>query len=142
MKNILLICVLLAGLILPGCENNEILLSEKKLNSSLKGTWKIVAPRPKDVNEFWTFSDGIVSITFTNSNNVIQTVSGTYSVDAKFSKAYINLGGFSFTNSLNSTFTANDLNRKWTLVELNNGVLYISATVSSGAIRSMEFIKG
>jgi hypothetical protein len=141
MKNILLICLLLGGLILPSCENNEILLSEKKLKSELQGTWKIVSPRPiDDFTEFWNFSGGTVSITSTKEPTNL-TVTGTYSVDAKFSKAYISLGSFSFANFIYSGFDADDLNRRWTLVELNDGVLYLSATDSNGAIRSIEFVK-
>ena len=141
MKNILLICLLLGGLILPSCENNEILLSEKKLKSELQGTWKIVSPRPvDDFIEYWTFSDGTVTITSTrNASNLTST--GTYSVDAKFSKAYISLSSFTFANFIYSGFDADDLNRRWTLVELNDGVLYLSATDSNGAIRSIEYIK-
>lgn len=143
MKKILLMCVFLTGMFLSGCENNEILLSEKKLNSELNGTWKIVAPRPTpDFTETWSFGEGLTAVTSTKtstSSNV--STSGSYSIDAKFSKAYINLSGYSFNGSLNSGFTAADLNRKWTLVELSEDVLYISAKDDRGAIRSLEFVK-
>lgn len=141
MKNILLIGVVLTGLFLAGCENNEILLSEKKLNSELNGTWKIIAPRPvPDFDELWTFGGGATSISSKKGSvNIIAT--GNYSVDAKFSKAYITLSGYSFNSRLYSNFTAADLNRKWTLVELSEDVLYISATDDAGAIRSIEFVK-
>jgi hypothetical protein len=141
MKNILLICVVLTGMVLAGCENNEILLSEKKLNSELNGTWKIVAPRPSvDFTETWVFSGGSAAVS-SSKNSTSMNVSGQYSVDAKFSKAYIDLSGYSFNSMLYSGFTASDLNRKWTLVELSEKVLYISATDDRGAIRSIEFVK-
>jgi hypothetical protein len=141
MKNILLIGVILTGMFLAGCENNEILLSEKKLNSELNGTWKIVAPRPSvDFIETWVFGDGATSVS-SSKNNSSLNVNGKYSVDAKFSKAYIDLSGYNFNSMLYSGFTATDLNRKWTLVELSDNVLYISATDDRGAIRSIEFVK-
>jgi hypothetical protein len=141
MKNILLICVVLTGMVLAGCENNEILLSEKKLNSELNGTWKIVAPRPSvDFTETWVFSGGSTAVS-SSKNSTSMNVSGRYSVDAKFSKAYIDLSGYNYNSMLYSGFSAADLNRKWTLVELSEKVLYISATDDRGAIRSIEFVK-
>jgi hypothetical protein len=144
MKNLLLMCVLLSGLFLTsGCENNEILLSEKKLNNELTGSWKIVAPRPvSDYDETWTFANGVVTISSVNGTKNI-AVTGNYSVDTKFSKAFIRLSGFNFppTERLSSGFTAADLNRKWTLVQLDEKVLYISTTDDRGAIRSIECVK-
>jgi hypothetical protein len=141
MKNILIVFLFLAGLILPGCENNELLLSEKKLKSELQGTWKIVSPRPVDgFLETWNLNGGAIAVSSVDENRNI-TASGAYSVDAKFSKAYVTLSGFTYSNFLCSGFKAEDLNRRWTLVELNDGVLYLSATDSNGAIRSIEFIK-
>jgi hypothetical protein len=141
MKIILMITVVLTGIFLTGCENNEILLSEKKLNNELNGTWKIVAPRPSvDFTETWIFSSGATSVS-SSKNSTSINVGGRYSVDAKFSKAYIDLSGYSFNSMLYSGFTASDLNRKWTLVELSDDILYISATDDRGAIRSIEFVK-
>ena len=142
MKNIILVFVFLTGLFLSGCENNEILLSEKKLNQEITGTWKIVAPRPSaDFVETWIFENGANTVSSSNANSPNLNATGGYSIDAKFSKAYISLSGFSFSGRLHSGFTAADLNRKWTLVELSESVLYISATDDGGAIRSMEFVK-
>lgn len=142
MKNILLVFVFLSGLFFSGCENNEILLSEKKLKEEIKGTWKIVAPRPSaDFVETWVFENGANTVASQKANSPNMNATGNYSIDAKFSKAYISLSGFTFTGRLHSGFTAADLNRKWTLVELSDDVLYISATDDAGAIRSMEFAK-
>ena len=144
MKNILLLCVFLSGIIFTGCENNEILLSEKKLNSELNGTWKIVAPRPSvDFTETWVFGGGAITVSSKKDNTPARVATGNYSVDAKFSKAYISLSSFNFPDNqpLHSGFTAGVLNRRWTLVELQDGVLYISATDDAGAIRSLEFVK-
>lgn len=142
MKNILIVCLFLAGLILPGCENNELLLSEKKLKSELQGTWKIVAPTPNsDCGEIWGFNGGSLTISSSDTSQNFSS-SGQYSVDAKFSKAYVSFSGFVYPGGLPcSKFYADDLNRQWTLVELKDGVLYLSTTTSNGAIRSLEFIK-
>lgn len=72
-------------------------------------------------------------------------LTGDYSIDARFSKAYVKLSDFSFADSTigvtNSGFRAADLNRAWTIVMLDDKVLYLSATDNAGAIRSIEFIK-
>jgi len=72
------------------------------------------------------------------------TLIGKYSIDARFSKAYVKLSDFTFSDSMgvtNSGFSAVDLNRAWTIVILDKGVLYLSATDNSGSIRSIEFIE-
>ena len=56
------------------------------------------------------------------------------------------LSGFTFGDSTsitytNSNFKAIDLNRAWTIVVLENDVMYLSATDNAGAIRSLEYVK-
>ena len=85
---------------------------------------------------------GGISLTITFDTTLL----GSYSIDAKLSKAYVKLSGFTFGDSTsitytNSSFKAIDLNRAWTIVILENDVMYLSATDNAGAIRSLEYVK-
>lgn len=141
---------MLAGLLsltFTSCEQNDLLLSEKKLNEKIQKTWKVLYSNSNDSHETWNFSNGEVVLNFKryNQQNAITldtTLFGKYSIDARFSKAYVKLENFSFTDSLgmtNSGFSAVDLNRAWTIVLIDSDVLYLSATDNKGAIRSIEF---
>jgi len=128
---------------ITGCDNYDLLLSEKKLNSNIQRTWKYVLPKHDDgsIIETWTFQDDKISL-HVKSSSVDTTYLGKYSVDARFSKAYVNLSGFTFVgNTLNSGFSATDLNRRWNLVELNNPVFYLSSTNDRGTLQSLEYIE-
>lgn len=151
MKNLLMA---LAGLImisLTGCEQNDLLLSEKKLNEKIQKTWKVIFANSNDSHETWSFNGGGVAINVkkydTNSNVTLDTtLLGSYSIDAKLTKAYVKLSGFTFGDSTsimytNSNFKSVDLNRAWTIVVLENDVMYLSATDNGGAIRSLEYVK-
>jgi hypothetical protein len=141
MKNLLLLTAGAVLIFLSGCENNDLLLSEKKLNSKIQRDWKIVSPSPSiDERETWSFSNGSVNIRFSD-NDSLYTVTGNYSIDAKASKSYLNFSGFSFPRILNSGFFDYDLNRRWTIVELEGGVMYLSGVDDRGNIRSMEYIE-
>jgi hypothetical protein len=141
MKNLFLLASGLMLIFLSGCENNDLLLSEKKLNSKIQKTWKIVSPSPIiDAHENWNFSNGSLAINF-QKNGVDTTVVGSYSIDAKMTKAYVTLSSFYYNNQVASHWTAKELNRKWTIVELDNGIMYLSGVDDNGVIRSMEFVE-
>lgn len=138
---------MLAGLLsisLTSCERNDLLLSEDKLNEKIQKSWKLLNGYNTDSEETWSFADGTVSLSWSNDRGD-HTITGTYSIDARFSTAYVKLDNFSFiVDSLgytNSSFTAADLNRAWTIVELSDDVLFLSATDDQGNIRSIEYLK-
>jgi len=148
MKNILLILAGLLSMTFISCEQNDLLLSEKKLNEKIQKTWKVLYSNNNDSRETWNFSNGEVVLNFKRSNGstitMDTTLLGNYSIDARFSKAYVKLSGFNYSDTLgvtNSGFTAEDLNRAWTIVLLDGDVMYLSATDNRGAIRSIEFVK-
>lgn len=156
MKNLLWMLVGLLSLTFVSCEQNDLLLSEKKLNEKIQNTWKVLYSNNNDSHETWTFSEGDVTLRYRRPENGLDTVIfGKYEIDARFSKAYVKLseftfdkdtlaigaGGTGFSGRTNSNFTATDLNRAWTIVVLDDKVLYLSATDNGGAIRSIEFIK-
>jgi hypothetical protein len=123
-----------------GCENNDLLLSEKKLNSKIQNNWKVLSPSTTiDYKEIWSFRDGKVVIVSKDETGVEKTVTGTYSVDTKINNAYVTLSGFNFENQIASHWLASELNRKWTIVELDNGIMYLSGKDDKNVIRSIEF---
>jgi hypothetical protein len=125
---------------LSGCERNDILQSEKKLNERIKGSWKALYPGNQDYHEVWTFgSDGTLSISVDTSSG--NPKSGSYSIDARFSNAFIKLREFTFTERTNTGLRDVDLNRDWVIVDLNDKGLYLSTTIEGGALESIEFKK-
>lgn len=154
MKNLLMALAGLVMISLSGCEQNDLLLSEKKLNEKIQKNWKVIFANSNDSRETWSFNNGSVALHFkkykdNNPNDqllVDTTVLGSYSIDARLTKAYVKLSGFTFSDTTasgitNSGFKAVDLNRAWTVVVLENDVMYLSATDNAGAIRSLEYIK-
>lgn len=128
---------------ITGCDNNDLLLSEKKLNRNIQRDWKYVLRKPVDVNdtEIWSFKDGGVTLVIT-VGTTSTTYTGKYSVDARLSKAYVSFSDFKFNGLTNiSQFTAEDLNRRWDLVELSNPVLYLSSTNDRGTLQSLEYVE-
>jgi hypothetical protein len=140
MKNLLVLAFSFMLLTVVGCENNDLLLSEKKLNSKIQNNWKVLSPSTTiDYNEIWSFRDGKVVIVSKDETGVEKTVTGTYSVDTKINNAYVTLSGFNFENQIASHWLASELNRKWTIVELDNGIMYLSGKDDKNVIRSIEF---
>lgn len=151
MKNLLMAVAGLVIISLTGCEQNDLLLSEKKLNERIQKTWKVVFASSTDSHETWSFNGGSVALNYKKYNSMggvslDTTVLGSYSIDARLTKAYVKLSNFTFSDSTaagitNSGFKAVDLNRAWTIVVLENDVMYLSATDNAGAIRSLEYVK-
>lgn len=140
MKNLLLLAFSFMLLTFVGCENNDLLLSEKKLNSKIQNKWKVLsASTTTDYNEIWSFRDGKVVIVSKDETGAEKSVTGTYTIDAKINNAYVTLSGFNYQNQIASHWLASELNRKWTIVELDNGVMYISGIDDKNVIRSIEF---
>jgi hypothetical protein len=136
MKHFIWIISALAMFTFSSCEQNDLMLSEKKLEADLEKTWKYIYAYEGETNEIWTFQNGTVTLQVEN-----EIYSGTYSIDAKFSKAYVKLNNFSFTGTTNSGMKSEDLNRAWTIVLLKDNAMYLSAVDSRGAIRSLEYVK-
>ncbi|MFM7016697.1 MAG: hypothetical protein ACKOX3_10260 [Bacteroidota bacterium] len=140
MKNLLFLAFSFMLVTVAGCENNDLLLSEKKLNSKIQNNWKVLSPSTTvDYNEIWSFRNGNVIIVSKDESGVEKTVSGQYSVDAKINNAYVTLSGFTFPNQIASHWKSAELNRKWTIVQLDNGVMYLSGKDDNNVIRSIEF---
>jgi hypothetical protein len=140
MKNLLILAFSFMLLTVVGCENNDMFLSEKKLNSKIQNNWKLLSPSTTtDYNETWSFRDGNVVIVSKDKTGAEKSVTGKYSIDAKINNAYLTLSGFNYQNQIASHWLASELNRKWTIVELDNGIMYISGIDDKNVIRSIEF---
>ena len=139
-----LIYILMCTLLLAGCENKDLLQSDKKIRQQLEAnTWKRIAPSSQDYHELWTFKDGKTNITWDKyKNGTIDTTviyKGMYSVSTKTSSSYVSISGMPLTNL--TGFERIDLNLKWTIAEINGNVLYLSAATETGTVKSLEYIK-
>ncbi len=131
--------------------------SEKKIKQQLEGTWRRIYLEITSEREFWTFSDGkidifrndtaaysftivcdtctcnfpftcptsccdngLVDLNFKDGNDTIIIDAGNFSVDANLISACV------ITKDLTSTGESN-YNFKWTIVELDERILYIVA---------------
>ena len=138
-----LIYILMCTLLLAGCENKDLLQSDKKIREQLENkTWKRIAPSSQDYRELWTFKEGKMNITWDkNSNDTIESsevITGNYSVSTKVSSSYVTISGTPLTNL--TGFEHIDLNLKWTVAEINDKVLYLSAATETGTVKSLEYI--
>ena len=124
-------------LALTGCDKNDLLQSEDKVNGQLNGRWKKILASSADPFEKWKFENGSLTITkdFNDPDTTIVD-HGRYSVTTKFSKMYLTISGLT-----SDQLEYWDLNRQWTIAEISWYVLYISTTNTTGAIISREFIK-
>jgi len=143
MKNLLKIVFGVLIITLVGCERNDILQSEKKLNERIQGSWKALKPSSGETFEVWTFgSDGVVTISWTDTSTSSTFLNTAYySIDARFSNAYLKLRDFSFSEKTNTKLGAEDLNRDWVIVDLDDNGLFVSGTDEGGFLRSIEFKK-
>jgi hypothetical protein len=140
MKNLLLLAFSFMLITVAGCENNDLLLSEKKLNSKIQNSWKLLSPSTSiDYNETWSFRDGNVVIVSKDEAGIEKTVTGHYAIDAKINSAYVTLSNFTYPNQIASHWKSSELNRKWEIVQLDNGVMYFSGVDDNNVIRSIEF---
>lgn len=128
--------LLLGAFLLTGCDNKDLMQSDKKIREQLENkNWKRIAASPNvDYHEIWTFSEGKLII-----DRDTLDLNGTYIVDSKFSSSYVSLLGFPYIHNLVGLDFTN-LNTKWTIAEINDKVLYLSATNESGTIKSLEFV--
>ncbi len=142
----LLYILFLGSFLLSGCENNDLLQSEKKVRSEIENSnWKRLAASSQDYHEIWTFKDGTINIIRNKKSGSVfidstEIFVGNYAVSTKTSSSYISFSNI--PDSLNLTgFEYINLNLKWTIAEINDKVMYLSAATEAGTIRSLEYIK-
>lgn len=126
----------LCSFLLAGCDNKDLLQSEEKVREQLENkNWKRIAATPnEDFHEIWVFKEGKLEIQKDSSD-----LNGTFTVSTKFSSSYVSLTGFPSEHNLAGLhFTS--LNLRWTIAEINDNVLYLSAANEAGTIKSLEFV--
>ena len=113
-----------AAVLFSACESNRWFQSEDKLRSKIQTTWnKVLIPSTLPTEE-WTFKEGkVYRLQGTQVDTIFIDV-GNYSVSTSLTKAYLSISDFSRT--------ADKLNAKWEIIELDKGLLYI-ATDHDGA---------
>lgn len=116
-----------------GCESSQWFQSEGKLKRKIQGTWKRQFLTFTDYEEDWIFREGALNIERIKNNITSPIDSGSYNVDAKLTAAYVWIEGLSADSSLI------EYNRKWTIVECSDDVLYLVTDGSKGSILQREF---
>lgn len=117
---------------LMACESNNHLRSEKKLKSQIQATWRLVYPIGE---ETWRFDDGIFYATRT-SNGILRQDTGTYKIEATWKEPYVTISDAELIND-----GPVNLNEKWTIIELDNTVLFITIRPPGSGLLQREFVK-
>ncbi|HNQ12743.1 MAG TPA: hypothetical protein PKH65_04145 [Bacteroidia bacterium] len=134
----------LAGFLIlsfSSCENKQWLQSEKKLKKEIQGSWQRIYASPSIENryEHWIFNDGAIYITKRNTDGSIDTTDhGKYRIDATMFEPFL------ITSDLEQhvpNVSMEKLNGKWTIVELEDGILYIAHQPENSGVIQREFIK-
>jgi hypothetical protein len=118
-----------------GCQKNNILRSEKELNEQVIGTWEKAKVSSKEIiTENWVFENGLVTRILLTDSTSTNLDRGRYSIDAKLTTAYLTTTEFKKLGD--------ELNQKWTLVELNDDILIIASDgTQGGGLLTLEFSK-
>lgn len=117
---------------IAGCESNNHLRSEKKIKSQIQGTWKLAYPISP---ESWTFSNDTFYVSKTINGMVLKDT-GSYKIEATWKEPYVTITDAELINS-----PPLDLNGKWTIIELDNKVLYLAIRPAGSGLEQREFIK-
>jgi hypothetical protein len=152
-------------LVFASCEDSMVLKSEKKMEADLQGTWRKdfqgrnmyfkhcpVTGDSTYYNEYWTFKDNVVYMTFELENPVdcdhgtpdlnysdaidTGTVTG-FNVDTRILDAFLKFQLISGGGD-----SANPFVDKWEFVTLDNDVLYLATDNPNGtSVLQYEFSK-
>lgn len=124
-----LVCCML---FLLACESNNHLRSEKKLKSQIQASWRLVYPLGE---ETWRFEDGIFYATKI-INGTIHQDTGTYKIEATWKEPYVTISDAELINA-----GPVNLNDKWTIIELDDKVLFITIRPDGSGLLQREFVK-
>ena len=138
-----------ALIVFSSCENFTWFQSEDTVKKEIQGTWERQFLSVNEItyfHEYWDFKDGKVHVFShdltpydpacthmqnycdegypdlirTDGNDTIILDSGNYAIDAKIDKVFLN------TTEL-TAIDENNYNHKWTIVDIDNSILYIAA---------------
>lgn len=131
---LLIICCLF---ILSACESNNHLRSEKKIKSEIQGTWKLVYLTLDTIPkaEYWTFNNDILYVR-KNTDGIIEQDTGIYKIETTWKEPYVTISEADLINS-----PPLNLNGKWTIIELDSDILFITIRPQGSGLEQREFIK-
>ncbi|NNF01934.1 MAG: hypothetical protein HKN22_04555, partial [Bacteroidia bacterium] len=82
------------------CGDNILFKSEKKIREEVEGIWENILQTSGQSREYWALENGDIYLLELNGA-VFDTIDkGFYSIDAKLSKAYIDITHFTSTQAL------------------------------------------
>jgi hypothetical protein len=125
--------LLLVSSVLFSCEKQEYFKSESEVKSEIGHTWhRIQISHTQSDKEFWTFSDGKITIVDSVNNIYLQ---GEYSVNTTVTKVFVTTKNFKPTGG---DYDGN----KWQVIQLDGSVLQLAGdSPSNGALIQREFTR-
>lgn len=120
------IFVPILSLFIISCENFTWFQSEDTIKKQITGTWEREFLADTTMREIWIFQDGNLDIYQWNGSDTSINDHGKFLVDTKLNTALLK------TSELTAPQHTNNYNHKWTIVELDDNILYIAADDAEG----------
>ena len=123
--------LLLAVIVLTiaGCQKEEFLMSESKIESQLQNTWQRVDMTQTSSGVQWKFNEGKLYLI----KNGSALAEGDYSVDASVTKVKIDISGFPDPGY-------EYMNGNWQVIQLDEDVLVVAQKYHGGTFQQ-EFTR-
>jgi hypothetical protein len=115
------IALLLLTLAFTGCDQFTWFQSAGSVKKKLQHPWRRVFLDITPYEEDWIFKDGTLTLVQTFKSGTDTVDQASYKVDVSLFSAKVKLEGF------DADTTVREYNRNWTIVELDDHVLYIAA---------------
>lgn len=135
MKNLLRVFLLFIFVMASSSCDELIFKSEKKIKQEIQGVWENILLNQMQSREYWALENGNIYLLELNGAKFDTIDKGFYSIDAKLSKAYIDIRDFTSIQAQLS-----DYNARWSIIELGDDVLYLT-TRQSGGLLQKEFLR-
>ena len=116
-------------LAITGCQKEELLMSEDKIESQLENTWQRVEMTQTSYDIQWKFSDGKLYL----YKKDVLLAEGNYSVNTSVTKVKIDVSGFPEPGY-------DYMNGNWQVVQLDDEVLVIAQKYHGGTYQQ-EFTR-
>ncbi len=104
------------------------MLSKKHLTQRIEKSWELIKIANTDIDEEWTFGNGIVTRVDKITNDTIDK--GTYKLSTGIDNAVVEIKNFNLSR----------FNGKWNVLRLDDGFLVIAVNQNeNGAVYEREF---
>lgn len=144
MKHLRYLSLLSFAILIASCESDTFLRSKKTLDKNIQGYWRPIYGTSKygslvyDKNVQWKFKDGELQIVYVSPNNTDAVIDkGQYSISTKIDNSFLTISGLK-THDYDTTF---GFNIKWTIVQLETGILDIAGRPNNSGMVEIEFTK-